>query len=133
MNEQPIIFFDGICNLCNAAVQFVIKRDPAAVFKFCSLQSPIASQLLSDRDFQSKDFNTFILLQNDKIYKRSDAALKVARQLKGPFKLLYGFIIVPVRVRNWVYDLISKNRYRWFGKREECMIPDPTLATRFIN
>lgn len=131
--EHPVIFFDGLCNLCNAAVQFVIKRDPSAIFKFCSLQSPIAARLLPDHNFQSQNLNTFILLQNNKIYKRSTAALKVASQLQSPYKLLYGFIIVPSIVRDWVYNLISKNRYKWFGKRNECMLPDPKLATRFLN
>lgn len=133
MDMQPVIFFDGVCNLCNAAVQFIIKRDPSAIFRFCSLQSTQASQLLPEHNLESQNFSSLILLQKGKIYKQSDAALMIARQLEGPFKFLYGFIIVPPVIRNWVYNLVSKNRYRWFGKRNECMIPDASLAKRFIN
>lgn len=133
MDEQPVIFFDGVCNLCNAAVQFVIKRDPSSIFKFCSLQSPTATRLLSNHQFESQDMSTFILLQDNQIFTRSSATLKVARQLNSPYKILYGFIIVPPFIRNWVYDMISKNRYRWFGKRDECMIPDSSMASRFLN
>ncbi len=133
MNDQPVIFFDGVCNLCNAAVQFVVKRDPKAVFKFCSLQNPKASLLLPGHNFRSQDFNSLILLQNGHIYTQSTAALLVARRLKSPFSLMYGFIIVPPVVRNWIYNFISKNRYKWFGRRNECMIPDAKLATRFIT
>lgn len=131
--DQPLIFFDGVCNLCNAAVQFVVKRDPKAYFKFCSLQNPEASRLLASLNFQVPDFNSFILLQSGKVYTRSSAALRVARKLKGPVKVCYGFIIVPPFIRNWVYDLISNNRYKWFGKRDECIIPDAALSKRFLN
>lgn len=133
MKQPPVIFFDGLCNLCNAAVHFVIKRDPEGIFKFCSLQSPSASDLLANHNFQAKDLSSFILLQNDKVYTRSDAALKVARQLQSPLKFLYGFVIVPSFIRNGVYNFISKNRYRWFGKREECMVPNASLSERFLN
>ncbi len=132
MDDHPVIFFDGKCNLCNAAVQFVIQRDPEARFKFSSLQSPVATKLLPDH-LHKTDFDSFILLQQNKIYTRSDAALRVARQLKGPISILYGFIIVPGFIRNRVYNFISKNRYKWFGKQEECMIPDASLAKRFLN
>jgi predicted DCC family thiol-disulfide oxidoreductase YuxK len=133
MNEQPVIFFDGVCNLCNAAVRFIIKRDTKAQFIFCSLQSEAAHALLKNHDLHGADFKSFLLLQNNKFYTRSEAALRVARQLKSPYKFLYGFIIVPPFIRNWVYDLISANRYKWFGKREECMIPDGQLSKRFLN
>jgi len=133
MDDQPVIFFDGVCNLCNTAVQFVIKKDPQGLFKFCSLQSPAASRLLQNHDFEKPDFNSFILLVNNKIYTRSSAALRVARKLNSAYSFLYGFIIVPPFIRNWVYDFISANRYKWFGKREECMVPDECLRHRFLN
>lgn len=133
MNDQPVIFFDGVCNLCNASVQFVIRHDPKAIFKFCSLQSPIAKSLLPQHHFQNKDFSSFILLEDGIIYTRSTAALRVIRRLKSPFKILYGFIIVPPFIRNWAYKIIANNRYNWFGKKDTCMVPDSSLAHRFLN
>ena len=133
MTDKPIILFDGICNLCNGAVQFVIKRDPAAIFSFASLQSDIGQQLLKKFDLPGNELNSFVLIQQDKSYTSSTAALKVAKQLKGPIKLLYGFIIVPVFIRNFVYRIIAANRYRWFGKRDSCMLPSVDLKERFLN
>ncbi len=133
MPDTPIILFDGICNLCNAAVQFVIKRDPAAVFSFASLQSEVGQQLLKKFDLPVSELNSFVLIQHDQSYTRSTAALKVAKQLKGPTKLLYGFIIVPAFIRNFVYKIIAANRYRWFGKRDSCMLPSVDLKERFLN
>ena len=133
MTDKPIILFDGICNLCNGAVQFVIKRDPAAIFSFASLQSDVGQQLLKKFDLPGNELNSFVLIQQDKSYTRSTAALKVAKQLKGPIKLLYGFIIVPVFIRNFVYRIIAANRYRWFGKRDSCMLPSVDLKDRFLN
>lgn len=130
--KNPIIFFDGYCNLCNAAVQFVIKHDPTNKFYFAPLQSAIANQYLGDLE-EFKNNKTFILFQENKIYSRSTAALKVAKQLSGPIKLIYGFIIVPPFIRDAVYNFISTKRYRWFGKRNSCMIPTPTIAAKFLN
>jgi predicted DCC family thiol-disulfide oxidoreductase YuxK len=132
MNDQPIILFDGVCNLCNGAVQFVIKRDPAGKFLFTSLQSTAGQRLLQQFNIPSDNFNSFVLLQNDNVFTQSTAALKVAKQLSGGWKLLYGFIIVPSFIRNAVYKLIATNRYKWFGKREACMIPTPALQNRFL-
>lgn len=133
MTDKPIILFDGICNLCNAAVQFVIKRDPAAIFSFASLQSDVGQQLLKKFDLPVNELNSFVLIKKDQYYTRSTAALKVAKQLKGPTKLLYGFIIVPAFIRNFVYKIIAANRYRWFGKRDSCMLPSVDLKERFLN
>lgn len=133
MPDKPIILFDGICNLCNAAIQFVIKRDPAAVFSFASLQSDAGQQLLKKFDLPVSELNSFVLIQHDQSFTRSTAALKVAKQLKGPTKLLYGFIIVPAFIRNFVYKIIAANRYRWFGKRDSCMLPSIELKERFLN
>ena len=133
MPNHPTILFDGVCNLCNASVQYVIKHDPDAVFKFASLQSETGQQLLAKYDLAANNMNSFVLIKEGKAYTRSTAALLVARQLKGIIKLLYGFIIVPSFIRNAVYDLISKNRYKWFGKKDSCMIPTASLQTRFLN
>ena len=132
MNDQPIILFDGVCNLCNNAVQFVIKHDAGGKFLFASLQSDAGQKLLQKFDLPSKDFDSFILLQNDTVYTQSTAALKVMKQLNSGWKLLYGFIIVPPFIRNAVYRFISSNRYRWFGKLDECMLPTPALQARFL-
>jgi len=132
VNDQPIILFDGVCNLCSGAVQFVIKHDPTSNFLFASLQSPAGQKLLQQFDIPADSFNSFVLLQNNIAYTQSTAALKVAKQLNGGWKLLYGFIIVPPFIRDAVYRLISNNRYKWFGKLDECMLPTPALQARFL-
>ena len=133
MPDQRIILFDGVCNLCNGAVTFVLKRDRNSVFKFASLQSDVAKKLLKNTEVSGMDAGTFVLLENGEIYTRSTAALRVAKHLSGLWPLLRVFMIVPAFIRDWVYNLISKNRYRWFGKREECMIPSPEMKNKFLN
>jgi predicted DCC family thiol-disulfide oxidoreductase YuxK len=133
MNSHPIILFDGICNLCNGAVQYVIKHDAEAVFQFASLQSEAGQNLLQQYNLPKNNFNSFVLIEEDKVYTKSTAALKVAKQLNGGIKLLYGFIIVPAFIRNGVYNIIASNRYKWFGKKNECMIPTPSLQSRFLK
>jgi predicted DCC family thiol-disulfide oxidoreductase YuxK len=133
MVTHPIILFDGICNLCNNSIQYVIKHDPKAHFVFGAIQSGSGQKLLKQYGLETNNINSFILIQDNNIYTRSTAALKVAGKLKGPVKLLYGFIIIPPFIRNAVYDLIAKKRYHWFGKRNECMIPTPELEKRFLN
>ncbi|MBC7936058.1 MAG: DUF393 domain-containing protein [Rhizobacter sp.] len=133
MNEGPVILFDGVCNLCNGSVQYVIRHDKAAIFRFASLQSDSGQQLLQQYQLPQSDFASFVLIENGKAHTRSAAALKVARKLSGAVKLLYGFIIVPAFIRDWFYNFISGNRYKWFGKRDSCMIPTPELKNRFIN
>ena len=132
MTTLPVILFDGICNLCNHTVQFVIKHDPDASFKFASLQSEQGQSLLKQYNLE-KNMDSFVLIMDNKAYKRSTAALKVTRQLRGAVKLLYGFIIVPTFIRDAVYKFISRNRYKWFGKRNECMIPTDSSKKRFLN
>ncbi len=133
MLNAPVILFDGVCNLCNTAVQFVIKYDPKNIFQFASLQSEPGQALLKKYQLPVQDFNSFILIENEKLFIKSTAALKVAKQLNGPVKLLYGFIIVPAFIRNAVYSIIAKNRYRWFGKKDSCMMPSPALQNRFLK
>ena len=133
MFTQPVILFDGICNLCNGAVQYVIKHDPTSIFKFAALQSDYGRQLLKENNIPADELNSFVLIQNNKVYTRSTAALKVARQLKGATSLLYGLIIVPRFIRDGVYKIIARRRYKWFGKKEECMVPADNLKKRFLN
>jgi predicted DCC family thiol-disulfide oxidoreductase YuxK len=103
------------------------------MFKFASLQGEKGQALLKQYQLASNDLNSFVLIQDNMAYTRSTAALKVAKQLKGSIKLLYGFIIVPAFIRDIVYNMIAKNRYRWFGKKNECMVPTPSLQERFLN
>ena len=133
MANQPVILFDGVCNFCNGAVNFAIKRDKKARLKFATLQSGIASQLLDKFKLSARDLNSFVLIENGKVYTRSTAALKVFRYLDGLWPLMYGFIIVPIFLRDAIYKLIAKNRYKWFGIRKECMIPTPEVRSRFFK
>lgn len=133
MNHSSIILFDGVCNLCNASVQFVIKHDTDARFSFASLQSDSGQKLLEQYHLQQTDFNSFVLIENQRVYTKSTAALMVAKRLNGLIKLFYGFIIVPVFIRDAVYSLVAKNRYKWFGKKDSCMIPTPALQSKFLK
>lgn len=132
MNSKPIILFDGICNLCDGVVQFVIKHDPENQFLFASLQSEAGQRLLKQYKLPVENFNSFILIQDEKVYSKSTGALKVARQIKGVWSWLYIFIIIPSFIRDAVYAWIAQNRYKWFGKKEACMIPTPELKARFL-
>ncbi|PWS26070.1 thiol-disulfide oxidoreductase [Pedobacter yonginense] len=130
---QPIIFFDGVCNLCNASVQFVIKHDKDSLFKFTALQSVYAQELLSKFNVDPSKLNSTMLLEDGVLYTKSSAALRVARKLDGLCPMLFGFMLVPRFIRDWVYDLIAKNRYRWWGKQEQCWVPTPDLKLRFLS
>lgn len=133
MKQQPIILFDGVCNLCNSAVQFTIKHDKKKQFMFAALQSDTGQQLLKQYQLQQENFSSFVLIKDGQVFLKSTAALMVAKQLNGLIKLLYGFIIVPAFIRNAVYNFIAKNRYRWFGKKESCMMPTQELTARFLK
>ena len=133
MNQQSIILFDGVCNLCNSAVQFIIKRDKKDYFSFASLQSAQGQKILSQYNLPANDLNSFVLIENGKPYTRSTGALKVTKKLKGLWPLLYSFIIIPKFIRDTIYKWIAGNRYKWFGKKNECMIPAPQLKARFLN
>lgn len=131
--HQPVILFDGVCNLCSSSVQYVIRHDPRRRFRYASLQSAFAGKALAKHQLPVEGHTTFILLENDTFYTRSTAALKVARRLSGPVKLLYIFILLPKFIRDAVYNFIAKNRYRWFGRRSECWLPTPELKTLFLD
>ncbi len=131
--QHPIVLFDGVCNLCNVAVRFIIKRDKKNLFKFTSLQSAFGQSVLQKFHLSDEPLNSFILFENGKVYKRSTAALMVAKQLSGGWPLLYAFMIVPRFIRDAVYNTIANNRYKWFGKKDECWIPTPALQSKFIE
>ncbi len=133
MINEPVILFDGICNYCNSMVNFVIKRDKKASLKFTPLQSNVAQQLLAGNHFLITDLSSFVFIEKDIIFTSSTAALRVCKYLNGLWPLMYGFIIVPKFIRDGIYNLISKNRYKWFGKKEKCMIPSPEIKERFLN
>lgn len=128
----PIILFDGVCNLCNGSVQFIIKRDKEARFRYASLQSAAGQKILEQFHLPQDTFNSFVLFEDNKIYTRSTAALRVFSRLKG-WKWTAALQYVPLFIRDGVYNLIARNRYRWFGKRDECMIPTPELKSRFLD
>ncbi len=130
---KPLMLFDGVCNLCNNSVQFIIERDPQAHLQFASLQSNTGQALLKKFQLPTDDFDTFVLIENDRAFTRSSGALKAVRHLKGLWPLLYGFIIIPKPIRDFFYNLVARNRYRWFGKQEHCMLPTPDLKQRFLD
>lgn len=132
-NKEKIILFDGVCNLCSSVVQFVIKRDKKDQFKFASLQGDAGQQILKKFNLPNNTFNSFILLEGEILSTRSAAALRVAKYLGSGWSLLYGLMIIPRFLRDGVYNWIAKNRYKWFGKKEECWVPTPALRKKFLK
>lgn len=128
---QPVILFDGVCNFCDASVQFILDRDAKEMFRFASLQSDAGQELLQKYKV-SDDVDSMILIEDGKVYYKSSAALRIARHLRGAWKLLYVFMIVPSPLRNIVYDVIAKNRFKWFGQKDSCMLPPPNVRKRFL-
>ena len=133
--DEPklIVFFDGVCNLCNGTVQFLIRKDKNQLLTFCSLQSERGAEAMKQAGNKSASPKSIILKAGGKYYTKSTAVLKIAQALGGKWKLLYPAILIPRPVRDLAYDLVAKNRYRWFGRSETCMVPDPSLATRFLS
>lgn len=131
--SQPIIFFDGVCNLCNSSVNFVIDRDPHGKFKFAALQSEVAKKVLASTNIQPQDLESIVFFDGNQAFRKSRAALEVARRMRGLWPLLYVFIVVPGFLRDVVYDFIARNRYKWFGKQVACRIPTPELKSRFLD
>ncbi|ELZ30276.1 thiol-disulfide oxidoreductase DCC [Halosimplex carlsbadense 2-9-1] len=131
--DKPILLFDGVCNLCNGSIQFVIEHDPEGVFRFAPLQSEAAERLLEDVGFHDYDFDTFVLVDGDDYYTKSDAALRVARELGFPWSLAGVGRVVPRPLRNAVYDTVASHRYAVFGKQAQCMIPSPEIRERFVE
>jgi predicted DCC family thiol-disulfide oxidoreductase YuxK len=133
VSEPAVILFDGVCNFCNSSVQFVIKRDPKRYFRYAPLQSAYGQAELARYGLPVESFGSFVLVEDGKAYTRSTASLRVARKLSGAWPVLYAFIIVPAFLRNMVYEFIAQNRYRWFGKRAQCMIPNAEQRALFLS
>lgn len=131
--EKKLILFDGVCNLCNSSVNFIIDQDKHDVFRFASLQSGKGQEVMKQFGLPEGEYNSFLLLDNGKLYMRSTAALRVSKYLPGVWKILYAFIIVPKFIRDFVYDIIAKHRYKWFGQAESCRVPTPELKAKFVE
>ena len=131
--DKPVVLFDGVCNLCSSSVIFIIKRDRGSKIKFASLQSEFGQEQMKRFKLPASLLNSVLLIKNGKLYQRSNAALEIVSVLDGLWPLFFIFKIVPRFFRDLIYDWIAKNRYRWFGKKEECMIPTPEMRERFIN
>lgn len=128
-----VVLFDGVCNLCSNSVQFIIKRDPKARFKFASLQSAYGQAELTRFNLDPTQLHSIILVQGDTFLERSNAALEIARHLSGAWPLFYAFKVVPRFMRDPVYNWIARNRYRWFGRKNECWLPTHDLRDRFLD
>jgi predicted DCC family thiol-disulfide oxidoreductase YuxK len=133
-DDKKIILFDGVCNLCNSSIQFVIRHDKKNRYKFAALQSDTAKMLLNERGIDSSQIDSIILIDpNTAYYIKSTAALEIGKSFGGGWRLLSIFEWVPRPIRDWIYDLIAKNRYSWFGKQNDCMIPTPELKAKFLD
>ncbi|WP_339772433.1 DCC1-like thiol-disulfide oxidoreductase family protein [uncultured Paraglaciecola sp.] len=133
MDNRRIIIFDGVCNFCNGAVNFIIKRDPGGVFVFTPMQSDIARSLIEKYQVPEVGVNTFLLIKDNECYMRTNAALEIAKELSGQWYLFAALKVLPVSFRDYFYKLFARNRYKLFGKREVCMMPTPDKRSRFID
>ncbi len=131
--EHSLILFDGVCNLCNSSVQLIIKNDKKDHFLFASLQSDAGQQILLQNNRENLDFESILLIENGQVYEKSEAILRICKRLSGGYPLLYGFIIIPKIIRDFVYSKIASNRYRLFGKQDVCMIPSQHLKMKFLD
>lgn len=132
--NKKIILFDGVCNLCNNAVNFIIERDKDDVFRFASLQSEVGKKLTTERGIDPEDMDSIVLIEPGvAYYKKSTAALEISRHLTGGYSFLRHFSFLPEGFRDGIYTIIANNRYKWFGKKDTCMIPTPELQSKFLN
>lgn len=134
MLPQRIILFDGVCNFCNRWVNFIIRHDKKGKIKFAALQSETGKKLLTERNLTElvDKLDTFIFIDEKRVYTRSSAGIRIAKYLNGNWKLFSVFIIVPKFIRDAMYKWLAKNRYKWWGKRNECMIPTEEVKERFL-
>jgi predicted DCC family thiol-disulfide oxidoreductase YuxK len=128
-----VVLFDGVCNLCNGFVQFIIARDARRHFRFAALGSGAAGRLMAQAGIAPGSVDSLVLIEGSRAYVRSAAALRIARRLGFPWPLAYALIIVPRPLRDRAYDLIARHRYQWFGRRDVCMVPGPATKDRFLD
>ena len=133
MKKSPLILFDGVCNLCNKLVLFIIKRDPKTKFKFASLQSKIGKEFLLKTGLPTVDFDSIVLIDGEQYFLKSTAALRILKELSGGWKAIYIFLAVPKFLRDFIYSIIAKTRYRIFGKQDVCMIPTADIKKHFLD
>ena len=133
IRQERVVLFDGVCNLCNWSVQFIINRDPKGIFRFASLQSDIGRKLMQENGQDPDVLESIILVDVEKTYFRSRAALEIAKKLSGLWPLFYAFKIIPSPILDSIYNFIARNRYRWFGRKDQCMVPTKDLSIRFID
>jgi len=133
IQNYKIVLFDGVCNLCNVSVQFIIKRDKKGKFRFASLQSEFGKKQIEKYKIDILKSDSVIYIANNKAYMQSSAALRIVKQLDGFWPVLFFFVVVPPFIRNSLYNFVAKNRYRWFGKKDLCMVPDSELKSRFLG
>lgn len=131
-DHKKLVLFDGVCNLCNTSVQQIIKRDQKNIFLFASLQSDLGSALSKELGFGEDQMGSIVLIEQHKFYRKSTAVLQISKDLSG-LKWMSLFLVIPKFIRDAVYNLIAEKRYKWFGKREECMIPTPELKAKFLD
>jgi predicted DCC family thiol-disulfide oxidoreductase YuxK len=133
VDANPIVLFDGLCNLCSSSVQFIIKHDSKVYFRFASLQSPLGEHQLRKMGLPANQLYSVVLIKEGRSFQKSDAALEIARHLDGVWPALYTFKIIPRFIRDGIYRIIANNRYTWFGKKDSCMMPTPELKSRFLD
>lgn len=132
LEHKTVLLFDGYCNFCSNTVQFILKHEKKQNIFFASLQSEIGMELLQQYHIDPSQTDSLVLIENKRAYIKSSAALRVSKHLKGLYPALFAFMIVPAFLRNAVYDWIARNRYKWFGKSDSCMLPDPAVKKRFL-
>jgi predicted DCC family thiol-disulfide oxidoreductase YuxK len=130
---NDVVIFDGTCNLCSHSVQFILRHEAKPEMMFASVQSAPGARLLREFHFNPDDARTFVLISGGEAYVKSNAALRVARQFRGVWRLLTAAWVIPRPIRDYLYDIVARNRYRWFGQLDACMVPTPELATRFLR
>ena len=130
---NKIVLFDGVCNLCSNSVQFILKRDKKNQFLFGSLQGEYGQAMLKKYQLPANEFNSFMLIEGEKLYTKSSGALRMLKHLGGWWSIFYVFIIIPKFIRDGIYNWIAKNRYKWFGKKNECWLPKPEWKARFLD
>jgi predicted DCC family thiol-disulfide oxidoreductase YuxK len=131
--DTAVVLFDGVCNLCTWSVQFILRRDPRAYFQFAALQSAGGQRLLQQHGAASLSLASVVLVEQGRLYTRSDAALRIARRLSGWWPLLSLLLVVPRPLRDAFYDWVAAHRYGWFGQADSCMIPTPATRRRFLD